>query len=173
MKDDDYPYKAVASACAHNKFKASNKVESWAFISTSVEDAKAKLMERPLSFAMNATTKDFMLYSNGVFTGIQSDGTAVPTNFNHAMTLVGFNVAPAVTISKIVYTQKCTNWFTFQRCYWEANEVITLVSPAINTWKAQNTWGTDWGMSGFIDIEIQGGEGVGGMNKAIQYVSPL
>ena len=51
--------------------------------------------------------------------------------------------------------------------------MITVVTEAINTWKAQNSFGKEWGISGFMNIEIQGGEGVGGMNKAIEYVTPL
>ena len=42
---------------------------NWGQITTSIEDIKLKLQQRPLSFAMNASSLDFRYYSEGIFDG--------------------------------------------------------------------------------------------------------
>ena len=39
------------------------------------------------------------------------------------------------------------------------------------TWTLQNSWGTDWGESGFIRIRYYEGDGVNGMNTDIRWIT--
>lgn len=91
MLDADYAYTGVEGECQYDATKATQKVAMWGQITESVEAIQEKLLERPLSFAMNASTMDFRLYSEGIFDGLQNDGTPVPTTLNHAMTIVGYS----------------------------------------------------------------------------------
>merc|ERR1719266_1228496 len=37
-------------------------------------------------------------------------------------------------------------------------------------WLVQNSWGTDWGDSGFIKLAVEGNKGVSGMNQHVNYM---
>lgn len=53
-------------------------------------------------------------------------------------------------------------------CRTERETTVTKGEPAY--WTIENSWGSQWGDSGFMDIEITSGVGVMGINRSMHYV---
>ena len=47
----------------------------------------------------------------------------------------------------------------------------TVETVVLEYWLIQNSWGSDWGDSGFIRIAVEDGVGVSGMNQIMEWVS--
>ena len=97
MTEADYPYVGTDGAsCLTDSTKIAAKTLRWGQVTSSVEDMQAKLDERPLSIAIDASSREFMLYSSGVLDGTftTADGTTSEcgTALNHAVTLVGYSL---------------------------------------------------------------------------------
>ena len=66
--------------------------------------------------------------------------------------------------------------FTAHDCGTEANHFALAVgyghdeSTKTEYWIIKNSWGTDWGESGFIRLGVEGGKGVSGMNQVVQTI---
>lgn len=184
MTDADYPYTSgntgTETKCAHNYEAIEHYTHSYGQITTNTDDMKRKLMDQPLTVALNASSSAFQFYSSGVVT--EADGCS--TSLNHAVVLVGYtdddgdnnddddnddndnndnddddDNEPTPTSDCVVekWWHECDNVQSGRRRMNRANENN-------NYWKVQNSWGTWWGDEGFILIEISGGAGVCGIN---------
>ena len=45
-----------------------------------------------------------------------------------------------------------------------------IPNEAQEYWLVQNSWGKGWGDKGFIKLAVEGGQGVSGMNKYVEFM---
>ena len=178
MTDADYPYESgrtsTESECAHDASKTVAKVDSYKRMKGTVEDVKAKLREQPLAVALDAGNAAFQFYKSGVVKADDGCGTTL----NHAVTLVGFTDHEDVDPQPDPTPEPCNDEFKVNK-WWHNAACDDNVQGRVggtdseglsNYWKIQNSWGSRWGDEGFIRIEITDGQGVCGINRAMEYV---
>lgn len=66
MTAEDYPYTGIAGDCMHDSKKVVGKLAYWGQVGSSIEDAKRKLQEQPLTVALDARSPAFRFYKSGV-----------------------------------------------------------------------------------------------------------
>jgi len=176
MLNSDYPYTSGGNGqetqCGHDTSKTVGKVTTWGKITTSIEDAKAKSRETPMTIAINASGGMFQFYESGVVGA--NDGCS--TQLNHAVVVVGYSSgddtdpSPGPNPPTPEPTGDCTVTKWWHSCSAEPrNRHLADANGYNNYWKIQNSWGTGWGDNGFILFEIADGDGVCGMNKYIEF----
>ena len=177
MEYGKYPYTGKDETCKHNSSQTVGKIASYGRITTSIEDAKAKLREQPMTIAVDASSAAFQLYKSGVLDDTDNCGTSL----NHAVVLVGFSEAgddvdptpeptPEPTPDPVPVPLECvvTKWW--RNCPDSGARRLADAQGDTDYWKIQNSWGTSWGDQGFIKIAITSGSGVCAMNSYIEYV---
>ena len=56
MSYEDYPYSSAEQNCQHDNSKTIGSIATWGQITTSINDAKLKLQEQPMTVAMDASS---------------------------------------------------------------------------------------------------------------------
>jgi len=191
MTNDDYGYRSGNSGreydCVHDTSKIWGYVTEYKQINTTVDDMKARVMQQPLSIALDAGKAAFQYYDSGVVTEADNCGTTL----NHAVVIVGYtdedgddgddgdddsNPDPSPGPDPEPEpprprTCKVRKWWHTCRDDETAERRLADSNGNNNYWKIQNSWGTGWGDNGFILLEITGGYGVCGMNSVVEYVN--
>ncbi len=86
---DDYPYTGSDDNCVEDskpKYFDSGNVKEWVQLDQDVAQIKQRLMQQPMSIAIHASSRDFQMYSSGVYDG----GDCDPNWLDHAVVLVGY-----------------------------------------------------------------------------------
>lgn len=139
-----------------------------------------------MTIALAAGNNTFRYFDEGMLT--MDDNC--PTSIDHAVVITGYimeSMSTTTTEQTVVDTEcyrASRNERRARSC--DASDAVynrrtccvttTTVIPAGTTvtetakWKVQNSWGTDYGMDGFLYIEAVGGVGICGMNQYIEYV---
>ena len=55
--------------------------------------------------------------------------------------------------------------------YWDSDAVIEEEDADKSYWIVQNSWGSIWGMDGFIRIAVEEGSGVSNINYYVEHMS--
>ena len=79
-----------------------------------------------------------------------------------------------VEASQPVFTQYTGGVITGTTCGTQTDHAILAVgyntdASGNNYWIVQNSWGTSWGMSGYVYIGMATGSGVCGINTGVYY----
>ena len=188
MKDSDYSYFSGTSgtegACQHDVNKIEHFTKEYGQIYGGVDDMKARVMQQPVTVALDAGSSAFQFYSSGVVE--ENDGCG--TWLNHAVVVVGYSDGSddgddsddgdesddddsddddddgssnsTCTVEKWWHT--CEDTASRRRLQDDSGDN--------NYWKVQNSWGSWWGDQGFIKIAITGGDGVCGINSVVEWV---
>lgn len=185
MTNSSYPYTGRDDPCVHNNNATVGNVTSWGQITTSIEDVKAKLDVQPLTVALDASSTAFQWYSSGVVQESDNCGTTL----NHAVVLVGYTdsngVAPGPDPNpnpepepnpapepepEPTPVSTCTVERWYHTCESSGARRLQDSAGDIDYWKVMNSWGTGYGVNGFIKIAITEGTGVCGINSVIEWV---
>ncbi|XP_071729361.1 vignain-like [Rutidosis leptorrhynchoides] len=87
--DESYPYTAKKGTCDASKFGHHSVTLSGSeWLDGTEEGIYKSVAHQPVSIGMDASSQDFVLYKQGVFTG------PCGVNTNHAMTIVGYDETP-------------------------------------------------------------------------------
>lgn len=83
----DYPYTARQGMCKKGTCKPVLSVGKWSSIPRNEQGFRSAVTEGPVSIAIAASSRDFMFYKSGIFTG------QCAPRLDHAVVLVGYNDA--------------------------------------------------------------------------------
>lgn len=86
MSEEDYPYVPKGEKCKYNESKVVTMVKSYKTVNTFFSSIKSVLYSKgPLSVSLDASQRDFQLYSGGVYHSDKCSNVA-----DHAVLLVGW-----------------------------------------------------------------------------------
>ena len=191
MLNEDYPYfsgtRGTEGECMHDASKTVGKVKNWGQITGFVSQVKDKLVEQPLTIALDASGAAFQFYRSGVIKESDNCGTQL----NHAVVLVGYtdegdgpspnpDPSPDPSPGPDPSPEPEPQPEPLEDCdvtkWWHTCDPVNNrrhlqdASGHSNYWKIENSWGVGYGDGGFLRIEITGGQGVCGMNEVIEWV---
>ena len=164
-------YTASESLCTHNSADVVAKATNYGQIVDNIDNFKAKVMQQPVTVAINASSDAFSFYSSGVITADKCTN-----GLNHAVVVVGYSDAaddstdpdPPTPPEPTTECQVTKWWHTCDDST-QARRLEADVNGYSNYWKIQNSWGTGWGDQGFVLFDITDGEGVCGINKVVEW----
>lgn len=113
--ESDYPYTGVDDTCKISKEKAKAvTIDGYTDIAEEESALLCAVVKQPLSVGIHGSSKDFQLYTGGIYDGECSDD---PNDIDHAALIVGYG------------SQGDDDY-----------------------WIVKNSWGTSWGIEGYIYI---------------------
>jgi len=151
--ESHYPYTASDDQCdiTHRNHHVVT-IDGYEDVQPNEVDLKKAAAHQPVSVAIEADAKSFQLYGGGVY-----DDIGCGVNLNHGVLVVGYGVeknasADPSNVSPIV-------------------DNGTANSTDVPYWIVKNSWGPEWGDSGYIRIKIGGGavEGLCGIALVASY----
>ena len=97
--------------------------------------------------------------------------TECSTAINHAVVVTGYSTG-GEEITEIAMTEEwvCEPYYVFWfLCEWKVTETVTTTPGSVPYFKVQNSWGTTWGQTGYMHIDMNAGsaQGVCGMRREI------
>ena len=181
MAEIVYPYTSIAgygaNLCRHEPTKTASRASFSSQITSNVGDAVRKLQDGPLTMAVSAGNDCWRFYKSGIL----SSKDQCPTYLDHAVLAVGFETE--AVIEKQSCRRASKREFRSKKCEGQDSDIrlekIEQKSMCctysqeedVAYWLLQNSWGTRWGLEGFIKIEMESGIGVSGVNQLIEYVT--
>ena len=150
-------------------------------LSGDVQKLKNQLRVAPFAVAVQAANDCWASYKGGILSTIDD----CPNYWvDHAVTVVGLGseIFTHTESTPDVYKTKCKKKRTFKcKNGWKRRKIggkphcckkklieegtTTVVTFEQEYWLVQNSWGTDWGESGFIRLAVEGDRGISGMNQ--------
>ena len=199
MSEADYPYTARNRADEECLTDPNATIVSTTAGWYKLEDAKTTssgvitaLKDGPLAVSVATSKICWRFYESGIL----SEADGCPTRRNHVVTLVGYTAAVTCVTTpkkckkankKEIRKNKCqkkrggaapwTNSKGKKKCCIEATEDCTNSEPTeggVTTpafWTIQNSWGSNWGNNGFMNLEVSAGNGVSGINSGMWAVT--
>ena len=140
----NYPYisglTGTNGTCNYTKSLGLVKADGFSFgMSQNPFQLQAANMRGPVSVAIEASSMYFQQYVNGTLTNATACcPNCSPADLNHAVTVVGFNVAGPIPYYIV-----------------------------------RNSWGEGWGEAGYINIAMEDGAGVCGIQLEVAYPNSL
>ena len=83
-------------------------------------------------------------------------------------------VAAALQLRPLSVAVDATNWSQYQsgifsNCGTSLNHAVLLVGVSADVWKIKNSWGTNWGISGFMLLKATRGNNACGICSVVSY----
>lgn len=134
--EEAYPYKGTDGKCQQSvKNVPGTVVKKHTDVAPNEKALMSAVSKQPVSIAIEADQMGFQFYSSGVFSG------ECGTNLDHGVLAVGFG--------------------TEKRGMGSNSTTPNRKSKGKDYWKVKNSWGSSWGMDGYILLE-RGGKQKGG-----------
>ena len=125
--EEAYPYKGTNGQCQKSVQNVPGTVVTKHTDVASNEKAlMSAVAEQPVSVAIEADQMAFQFYSSGVFSG------KCGTNLDHGVLAVGFGTEHSTASNSTMPDRK---------------------KKGKDYWKVKNSWGSSWGMDGYILLE--------------------
>ena len=152
-------YTASESLCEHKDEHIVARGSGYTKVSASINAMKEAVMERPVTVAINASSRAFQLYKSGVITADECS-----TQQNHAVVIVGFTSDGDDRPEPPTPSTDCTVTDWYHSCRESTERRLQDTNGNNYYWKIQNSWGQNWGDQGFVLFDMQEGAGVCGVN---------
>ena len=130
---------------------------------------KKAILEGPMTIAVSANNHCWRFYKSGVL----SSKNNCPKKIDHAVVIVGARMGMAESCRPANTAERAVKYCSDPKETLMPNKKGNLRRCCIakpDIWIVQNSWGTKWGKRGFVQMAIEHGDGVSGMNKLAQQV---
>ncbi|EGG21338.1 cysteine proteinase 5 precursor [Cavenderia fasciculata] len=136
-----YPYVAKVQKCKYNPANSGATLSSYVDVTSGSESAlQSQTVKGPVSVAIDASHQSFQLYDSGVY----YEPACSSTNLDHGVLVVGYGTASANGSSD------SDSSAASQSSSSESSD--DQATQGAQFWKVKNSWGPEWGLSGYIQM---------------------
>ncbi|KAN0052864.1 hypothetical protein ACTA71_012344 [Dictyostelium dimigraforme] len=130
--EESYPINGgQRGECKYNSSNSVAKIKSIEMVKSGSESSlESAVSLKPVASYIDASLPSFQFYSSGIY----YEPSCNSTDLNHSVLIVGFSDSTATTTTTTTTTSTTTK------------------STQSNYWIVQNSWGTSWGMDGYVNM---------------------